>query len=138
MPPELARIVVGLILTVASFTDLQNRRVPLWLTFGGSAAGLAFALMADGSVFRTNLLGLVVGLLVLAPFVLGGGFGGADALLLGTIGAWLGWSLVLWTAWWAAVVGAGLALIARGRGKKTFAYVPAIAVGMAIALLTVA
>lgn len=138
MPPELARIVVGVILTVATFTDLRNRRVPLWLTLGGSAAGLVFAAMAGGSVFRTNLLGLVVGLLVLAPFVLGGGFGGADALLLGTIGAWLGWTLVLWTAWWAAVAGAGLALIARGRGQKTFPYVPALAVGLVIALLTVA
>lgn len=138
MPAELARIVVGMILTVATFTDLRERRVPLWLTFGGSAAGLVVAAMAGGTIFWLSLLGLVVGLLVLAPFVICGGIGGADALLLGTIGAWLGWSLVLWTAWWAAVVGACVALIARGRGQKTFPYVPAIAVGMAIALLTVA
>lgn len=49
----------------------------------------------------------------LRPFVLAGGFGEDDALFVATVGAWQGWQFVLWTAWSTALVGAGLAVVAR-------------------------
>ncbi|MDA8216445.1 MAG: hypothetical protein M0Z94_02380 [Dehalococcoidales bacterium] len=55
--------------------------------------------------------------------------------MLAAVGAWQGWQLVHWTAWWAALVGTGLAVVAWRRGQRTFPCVPAIALGAALALL---
>jgi prepilin signal peptidase PulO-like enzyme (type II secretory pathway) len=70
------------------------------------------------------------------PFVVIGALGPADALLLPAVGAWYGAEVALWTAWWAALVGAVLAVIAHLRGNRTFPYVPAITLGLGVALLT--
>jgi len=82
-----------------------------------------------------SALGLVVGFIVPLPLVLLGGLGIADALLLAAVGAWTGWQLALWTAWWASLAGAAFAFILWRRGRRAFAYVPAIAIGFALAAL---
>ena len=59
--------------------------------------------------------------------------------LLGVVGAWLGWRLVLAVTWWGASGGGVLALIlwARHRTlKQTFPYVPSLAAGALLAILT--
>lgn len=127
-------VVLGL-LAVATVMDLRRRTVANWLTLGGIGAGLGATAIAGPAALGASWLGLAVGGLLLLPFVRRGGFGGADALLLALVGAWLGWPLVLWAAWWTALVGAGLALLARRRGQRTFSYVPAIALGTALALV---
>src|SRR5687768_5584635 len=104
--------VVAVVLAIATVTDLRERRVPLWLTASGIALALVWG-VASGDVdgLRESGLGLLAGLLPLAPFVLiclrrgDGGMGGGDALLLGVVGAWLGWRLVLAVTWWGAIVG---------------------------------
>ncbi len=62
--------------------------------------------------------------------------GAGDAVVL-AIGALGGWPFVLWAAWWGALAGAVLALVARWRGQRWFPYVPALAAGALITLLTV-
>lgn len=124
-----------LLLAIASITDLRSRQVPAWVTLGGSGAGLLVAAASGWEALQLSLVGLAVGGLLLLPFVLAGGLGEGDSLLLATVGAWQGWQFVLWTAWWAALIGAGLALIARSRGQRVFRYGPAMAVGSALALL---
>ena len=80
---------------------------------GGSAAGLGLSA---------------------AVFCLGG-LGGGDVKLLAAIGAAVGpWTLLSILAW-MAVAGGVLALIAAARGKRDFAYVPAIAVGVMVETL---
>lgn len=116
-------------------TDLRRGRVPAWVTLGGEGAGLLVAAASSWDALQLSLLGLAVGGLLLLPFVLAGGFGEGDALLLASIGAWQGWQFVLGTAWWAALAGAALALVAWRRGRRAFPYVPAIAVGAALTLL---
>lgn len=135
-PGWIATPVVLTILAVATVTDLRTRLVPAWLTFGGTAAGLIVAAVSGWNALQVSLLGLLVGGLILFPFVVAGGFGLADALLLATIGAWCGWEFVLWTAWWAALAGAALAAVAHYRGQRTFPYVPAIMIGTVLAVLT--
>lgn len=127
--------VIMLLLAIASITDLRSRQVPAWVTLGGSGAGLLVAAASGWEALQLSLVGLAVGGLLLLPFVLAGGLGEGDSLLLATVGAWQGWQFVLWTAWWAALIGAGLALIARSRGQRVFRYGPAMAVGSALALL---
>ncbi|MGI8424759.1 MAG: A24 family peptidase [Chloroflexota bacterium] len=128
--------VVAVALAVATVTDVRARRVPLWLTVGGVVTGLMWAVATGGQDgLRDGAIGLVVGVLVLAPFVALGGIGAGDALLLGLIGAWLGWTFVLWTTWWTSLAGGVLALIALARKQRTFAYVPALALGAVAAAL---
>ena len=130
--------VVVVVMAISTVTDLRERRVPLWLTSSGIAAGLALAaLTAAGIVtlpgtltLQQSAIGLTVGALILSPFVLLGGIGAGDALLLGVVGAWLGWAFVLWTAWWASLAGGALALLALARKQRTFPYVPALALGL--------
>lgn len=131
----LAAPVLTVVLIAATVTDLHRRRVPALLTLGGTAAGLLAAALDGREALAASLLGLLVGGVLLLPFVWRGGFGGADALLLATIGAWQGWQFVLWTAWWMALAGGVLALVAAWRGRRVFPYVPAIAAGAALAAL---
>jgi Flp pilus assembly protein protease CpaA len=130
----LATPAVLFLVGTATVTDLRRREVPTWLTVGGGLAGLLAATVCGWQALAPSLLGLAVGGLLLLPFVRAGGFGAGDALLLAAIGAWLGWQLVLWTAWWAALTGAGLAVAAWLRGHRSLPYVPAIAVGVALAV----
>jgi prepilin signal peptidase PulO-like enzyme (type II secretory pathway) len=132
----IAALVVVAILAVATFTDLKGRRVPIWLTCGGMAAGLIVAATQGGPALLDSALGMAVGALVLLPFVFLGGFGGGDALLLGAIGAWYGWLFVLWALWWTALAGGVLALVAWWRKQRSFPYVPAIAIGTLLAMAT--
>lgn len=127
--------VIMLLLAIASITDLRRRQVPTWITLGGSGAGLLVAAASGWEALQLSMVGLAVGGLLLLPFVLAGGLGEGDALLLATVGTWHGWQFVLWTAWWAALIGAGLALIAWSRRQRVFPYVPAVAVGAVLALL---
>lgn len=124
------------LLAIATYTDLTGRRVPLWLTLGGIAAGLIVAATRGGPALQESALGLGVGVLALLPFVILKGFGGGDALLLGAIGVWQGWFFVLWALWWTALAGGVLALVAWWRKQRSFPYVPAIAIGTLIALVT--
>ena len=123
-------VLVGL----ATVTDIRQRRVPLWLTVGGGLAGLGAAVVQGWQALAPSLLGLIVGAALLLPFVRAGGFGGGDALLLAAVGAWRGGEFVLLTACWASLAGGALALLALARRERTFPYVPAIAVGVGLAL----
>jgi len=132
-----ARLMVAFLLVAATLADLRSRRIPLWLSLGGCGAGLLAAAVTGFDVFLLSLAGFAVGVLLFVPLVLQGGFGGADALVLGMVGAWLGWPFILWAAWWTAIVGAILAIVVWRHGHRTLPYVPAIAVGVGIALLQI-
>ncbi|MDE3075685.1 MAG: prepilin peptidase [Chloroflexota bacterium] len=127
--------VLGVTLLAASVSDLRSRQVPLWLMLGSLVLAVVIAAAHGTSAVVQAAIGLAVGFTVPLPLVLLGGLGGADALLLGTVGAWVGWRLALWTAWWAAIAGAIIALVLWRLGRRTFAYVPAIAVGFLLAIL---
>ena len=127
---------VLVLLLAATASDVRRRQVPAWLTFGGIGVGALAAACSGWDTLRVSLIGGLVGGLVLMPFVVIRAFGLADALLLAAVGAWYGAEFALRTAWWAALVGAVLAVIAYLRGDRTFPYVPAITLGLGVALLT--
>jgi prepilin peptidase CpaA len=133
-PATHAVVTVSLLLAAAR-SDLRMRRVPLWLTGAGIASGVLVAVLVGPPMLWTSAAGLTAGVLLFLPFVFLRGFGGADALLLGLVGAWLGWTAVLWAAWWTAVTGAVLAALVWRLGRRSFPYVPAILVGTVLALL---
>lgn len=131
----LSMVIVLMLLSAATITDVRRREVPNWLTYGGVVGGLLTAAVSGWASLQVSLLGLMAGGLLLLPLVWLGGFGPADALLLAAVGAWFGWQMALWTAWWASVAGGILAVITWRRGQRVFPYVPAVATGTALALL---
>jgi len=96
----------------ACVTDLRTRRVPNVLTLGAAGAAVAFhAASHAGSGLLFAVLGWGVGLLVFLPLFALRGIGGGDVKLLAALGAWLGPSLVLWVAAFAAIAGGVFALV---------------------------
>ena len=75
----------------AGILDWRYRRIPNWLTVSGFAAGIATntALMGLDGV-KSALLGTLLGLGLLLPFVLLRSLGAGDWKLAGALGAWLG------------------------------------------------
>jgi prepilin peptidase CpaA len=97
---------------LACVTDLRTRRIPNVLTLGAAVAALAYhAAAAGGAGLLTALVGWGLGLLVFLPLFALRGIGGGDVKLLAALGAWLGASMVLWVAAFAALAGGLFALV---------------------------
>ncbi|MGA2744701.1 MAG: prepilin peptidase [Candidatus Sulfotelmatobacter sp.] len=75
----------------AGWTDLRSRRIPNWLTVPGLLTGVAANTVLGGwSGLKTSLLGALVGLALLLPFVLLRSLGAGDWKLAGALGAFTG------------------------------------------------
>ena len=113
--------------------DLRTREIPNWIPL----VILAWACVATAAgLHKVTWIGLVAGALLglglaAAVFYLGG-LGGGDVKLLASIGAAVGPWTLLSILVWMAVAGGGLALVAVARGKRDFAYGPAIAIGVLV------
>ena len=108
---------------IAGVWDWRSRRIPNWLTVSGAAAGLAVNTILTGWVgLKAALLGMLLGLAVLLPFVLIRSLGAGDWKLTGAIGAVLG-PQQLGSALVASLLVAGLmalgVVIWTGRLKQT-------------------
>jgi len=116
--------------------DLRTREIPDWIPL----LIVAWACLATATgLHKVTWIGLMMGALLglgLAAVVFYlGGLGGGDVKLLAAIGAAVGpWALLSILAW-MAFAGGVLALMAAARGKRNFAYVPAIAVGVVVETL---
>ena len=135
-PDGIRTMALLLLVGTAAVTDLRSREVPTWLTVGGGLIGLTIGAISGWEAFAVSLIGALVGAFLLVPFVRLGGMGAGDALVLAAIGSLGGWPFVLLAAWWGALVGASLALVAWRRGQRSFAYVPALAAGALLAMLS--
>jgi len=123
------RILFACALIVLFVTDLQHKILPNVITLPGIAVGFACSLFLPPG-WRDSLIGIVAGGGVLFAIaetyyrVRGEeGLGMGDVKLLGMIGAFLGWKLVLLTLVFASFTGSvfGVALIAFGRGNMKYA-----------------
>jgi prepilin peptidase CpaA len=81
---------------VAGWMDFRSRRIPNWLTVPGFVAGVALNIAFGGwAGLRTSLLGTLVGLGLLLPFVLLRSLGAGDWKLAGALGAFAGAALLV-------------------------------------------
>jgi prepilin peptidase CpaA len=113
--------------------DLRTREIPDWIPL----VIVAWACLATAAgLHEVTWIGLAAGALLglglaAAVFYLGG-LGGGDVKLLSAIGAAVGPWVLLSIMAWMAVAGGVLALIAAARGRRDFAYGPAIAIGVLV------
>ena len=123
------RIVFACALIVLFVIDLQHRILPNVITLPGIVIGFACSFFLPPG-WRDSLIGIAIGggtlfLIAEAYYRLRNveGLGMGDVKLLGMIGAFLGWKLVLLTLIVASFAGSlvGVALIASGRGNMKLA-----------------
>lgn len=121
---------------IAMWHDVRTREIPdtvpsvLALT-GVAATGVGW--IHDG--WLPPIIGGLLGFLAVLPFTLSGGIGGGDLKLVAALGIWLGPLLLFQTLFWTAMAGFGCAVIAKTRKQNDFAYVPAITIGLLVAVL---
>jgi leader peptidase (prepilin peptidase)/N-methyltransferase len=123
------RILFACALIVLFVTDLQHKILPNVITVPGIVVGFALSFFLPPG-WRDSLIGIAIGggtLFAIAEAyyrlrVLEG-LGMGDVKLLGMIGAFLGWKLVLLTLVFASFAGsiAGGILIVSGRGSMKYA-----------------
>jgi prepilin peptidase CpaA len=108
---------------VAGVLDWRYRRIPNWLTVSGLLAGIAVnTILHRWPGLKAALLGTLLGLGVLLPFVLVRSLGAGDWKLAGAVGACLGPRL-LFSVLMGTVLVAGVMALAvviwKGRLKRT-------------------
>lgn len=80
-----------IVLAIASFTDLRNRRIPNWLVLPFLVAGVLVSAWLHGwSGIWQSVSGLGLGALLFGLLCWLGGMGMGDVKLCAAIGAWIG------------------------------------------------
>jgi prepilin peptidase CpaA len=112
-----------LLALIGCWTDLRSRRIPNWLTVPAFVVGVvANAVLGGLSGLKTSLLGALVGLGLLLPFVLLRSLGAGDWKLAGALGAFAGPNLLvdlLLLSVFVAGVMAAVLVISKGRVRQT-------------------
>lgn len=122
MKPEIIGLTV-LLAVVAGVMDWRSRRIPNWLTVPGLAVGIAANTLLGGwGGAKNSLLGGLLGLGLLLPFVLVRSLGAGDWKLVGALGAFLGPGNLLNVLLIAVLVAGIMAVILviwKGRVRQT-------------------
>jgi Flp pilus assembly protein protease CpaA len=129
---EMAALAVVLAI-VAAACDLRKREIPNWIPGLLIVSAIVATAVGYSHVTWSGLAcGALLGLAVTLPIYLLGGLGGGDVKLVAALGAVLGPGSLLSTLFWVAMCGGLLAVVALVRGRRDFAYGPAIAMGLLI------
>jgi len=115
-------ILATLLAVIAGWTDWRTRRIPNWLTVPSLLLGIALNSLAWGwPGAKDSLLGALLGLALLLPFVLIRALGAGDWKLVGAMGAFVGpqtlISILLIAVLIAGVMGAALIIWKRRVGQ---------------------
>ena len=107
----------------AGYLDWRYRRIPNWLTVSGFAAGLVVnTALFRWPGFKAALLGAILGLVLLLPFVLVRSLGAGDWKTAGALGACLGPQQLLSILMATILIAGAMALamvLWKGRLKQT-------------------
>ena len=112
-----------LLALIAGYTDLRSRRIPNWLTVPALLVGIALnTVLARWAGLKSSLLGALLGLALLLPFVLLRSLGAGDWKLAGALGAFTGPAalidLLLGSVFVAGLMAVAL-IIYKGRVRQT-------------------
>ena len=106
-----AFLVLSVMLAIAVYIELKERRIPNWLTLSGMALGLLIAYLHGSRAFGASIGGLLIGFGFLFIFYVFGGVGGGDVKLMGAAGALMGSNLIQSALVYTAFIGAFLAVM---------------------------
>lgn len=122
-PPLSIAAFLALVVVLAAVFDLQRRRVPNWLTFGGVLIGVGLnAFLPSGAGLLPSLKGVGLALLIYLPLHLLRAIGAGDVKLMAAIGAVVGPTDWLAIFLLTAVIGglaAALLVVIKGRLRRT-------------------
>lgn len=113
------------LLIVVTFIDLKTQEIPDGLIYFGLVAGLLFNLYNIRTDMVTGIIGFFLGggAFLLIAMLTGGAMGGGDIKLMGVLGLFFGWKLIILIAFISFLLGAvvSLALIAtKIKGRKDY------------------
>jgi Flp pilus assembly protein protease CpaA len=118
---------------VAALCDLRKREIPNGIPGLLIVSAIVATAVGSSHVNWTGLAcGALLGLAITLPIYFLGGLGGGDVKLVVALGAALGPGSLLSALFWVAMCGGMLAVVALIRGRRDFAYAPAIAMGLLI------
>ena len=106
-----ALLVLAVMLAIAVFVELKERRIPNWLTLSGMALGLFINYLNGSVAFWSSIGGLAIGFGFLFIFYVFGGVGGGDVKLMGAAGALMGSAMIKPALLYTAFIGAFLAVM---------------------------
>jgi prepilin peptidase CpaA len=106
-----ALLLLALMLTVAVYVELKERRIPNWLNLSGMALGLFIGYLDGSAAFWSSLGGLAIGFGFLFVFYVFGGVGGGDVKLMGAAGSLMGVSLIMPALFYTSFIGVVLAVM---------------------------
>ena len=125
--------ILGLILLVQSVWDIKSKRLPLWITGIGAVVGIILWFL-KGSFDFSQFMVMIPGVLCLVfAKVSKEAIGYGDGLLLGMMGLYLEFSVLLGICLWAFTLAGILALFLlvtkKKKGKQELPFVPFLSVG---------
>jgi prepilin peptidase CpaA len=106
-----ALLVLAIVLAIAVYVELKERRIPNWLTLSGMGLGLLIGYLHGPAGFWFSFGGLAIGFGFLFIFYVFGGLGGGDVKLMGAVGALMGADLIKPALLYTALAGAFLAIM---------------------------
>jgi prepilin peptidase CpaA len=113
-----------LLTVIASAVDVRKKKIPNWLSVPGIVVGIGANTIVGGwPGCRESLLGAGLALAVLLPLVLLRALGAGDWKLMGAVGAFLGWRMMLVVLLFSIFIAGFLAMMATmrmGRVVATF------------------
>ncbi len=124
MQAMLRYAVLAALLLTAAVTDLRHHRIDNRLVMGGLLLAFAFHLLTPSTVgVWHGVLGMLLGFAMLLPFYLLRGMAAGDVKLMAMVGAFVGPSLVFWSAVATFLVGGvwAIAFVARRHAWSTLA-----------------
>jgi prepilin peptidase CpaA len=122
-----------IVLVIATFTDVRNRRIPNWLVFPFFGSGVAVSGWLHGwHGVGMSFAGAGLGLLIYGLLFCMGGMGAGDVKLCAAIGAWIGPTQLMFSLVFTGLVGGAMALIwalSAGFLKELFLHTGDLAFG---------
>lgn len=105
------RATLLLVLAIAVWFDLRERRIPNPLVLAGLSIGWACSVLTGGLPgLGESLLGTFLGVFLFLPFFFLGAIGAGDAKLFGVVGSFVGHE-ALWIVWIYALISGGVVAI---------------------------
>lgn len=118
---EMRIVILLLLITIATYSDIQSRRIPNWLTLCGTIIAIAYQTAPSFYLGITySIGGFFIGLLCFLPLYMLRAMGAGDVKLMAMVGAFLGPSSIFSAILLTLIAGGILSLVAAVWNRTLF------------------